>query len=189
MTNKKNRLLTFFISLIPGAGEMYLGFYKMGTSIMALFWGSIVIVCDVFPPALYLLPVIWFYSFFHTHNLNHLPDEEFYALEDDYLLHLNPQTIRRWCLDHRKETAFLCLLCGISILWNALDQLLYRIFGQLFTWSDRIMILLNYGSDTVPKVAAAILVIWLGWYLVHTKKEGLNTPPYLDEPDSEDSWK
>ena len=74
MTNKKNRLITFFVSLIPGAGEMYLGFYKTGVSIMSLFWGTIALFGTLLPPIFYLLPVLWFYSFFHTHNLNSMSD-------------------------------------------------------------------------------------------------------------------
>ena len=50
MTNKKNKLITFFVSLLPGAGEMYLGFYKMGGSIMVLFWGGIMMFGNLFPP-------------------------------------------------------------------------------------------------------------------------------------------
>ena len=37
MTNKKSSLWRFFFSLIPGAGEMYMGFLKMGVSLMTLF--------------------------------------------------------------------------------------------------------------------------------------------------------
>ena len=37
MTKKKGKLLTFCWSLIPGAGEMYLGFFKQGISLMAAF--------------------------------------------------------------------------------------------------------------------------------------------------------
>lgn len=32
MTKKKGKLLTFCWSLIPGAGEMYLGFFKQGSA-------------------------------------------------------------------------------------------------------------------------------------------------------------
>lgn len=37
MTRKKGKLMTFLWSLIPGAGEMYLGFFKTGVSLMATF--------------------------------------------------------------------------------------------------------------------------------------------------------
>ena len=70
MTNKKNKLFVFFFSLIPGAGEMYLGFYKTGASVMTLFLGGVALGASLFPPLFYLTPVVWFFSFFHTNNLN-----------------------------------------------------------------------------------------------------------------------
>ena len=67
MTRKKNKLLTFLWSLIPGAGEMYLGFFKMGTSLMALFLLLLSFSGFLNFYVLSLLsPVVWFYSFFHT---------------------------------------------------------------------------------------------------------------------------
>lgn len=64
MTRKKNRLITFLWSLIPGAGEMYLGFMKRGACIMGAFWGLLALAgqlqLEIF---LLLSPVIWFYSF------------------------------------------------------------------------------------------------------------------------------
>lgn len=38
MQRKKSKFLTFLFSLIPGAGEMYMGFMKMGVSLMAEFF-------------------------------------------------------------------------------------------------------------------------------------------------------
>ena len=35
---KKGKFLTFMFSFIPGAAEMYMGFMKMGVSLMALFF-------------------------------------------------------------------------------------------------------------------------------------------------------
>ena len=88
MTRKKNKFLTFCCSLLPGAGEMYLGFMKQGVSLMGIFF-LIWAVSGILnlPALLFVQPVIWFYSFFHVHNLNSMPDEEFYAVEDDYLFH------------------------------------------------------------------------------------------------------
>ena len=39
MTRKKRGFWTFIFSLIPGAGEMYLGFMKRGVSTMLVFLG------------------------------------------------------------------------------------------------------------------------------------------------------
>ena len=70
MTNKKNSLWRFFFSLIPGAGEMYMGFLKMGVSLMSLFFAIIFIASSLWLGPLILIDIIvWFYSFFHVHNL------------------------------------------------------------------------------------------------------------------------
>ena len=41
MTKKKSGFWTFMFSWLPGAGEMYMGFMRMGLSLMGLFWGII----------------------------------------------------------------------------------------------------------------------------------------------------
>ncbi|MDD3140341.1 MAG: hypothetical protein PHX08_15405, partial [Lachnospiraceae bacterium] len=89
MTKKKNGFLTFVFSCLPGAGEMYMGFFKQGVSIMSLFFLLIFVSSWMNMGALmYISPVIWFYSFFHANNLHSLPDEEFYAIEDTFLFPL-----------------------------------------------------------------------------------------------------
>ena len=95
MIKKKNKGWTFIFSLIPGAGEMYMGFMKRGLSIMALFWGMIAVAtCLNIGPLTIVLPVIWCYSFFEVHNMNGMTDEEFYALVDDYVFHLGEESFR-----------------------------------------------------------------------------------------------
>ena len=90
MQKQKKGFLLFISSLIPGAGEMYMGFFKQGISIMTLFWAIIAIAGGLNISSLVIfLPVLWFYSFFHVHNLKELPEEEFYAIEDNYILHLD----------------------------------------------------------------------------------------------------
>ena len=90
MQKQKKGFLLFISSPIPGAGEMYMGFFKQGISIMTLFWAIIAIAGGLNISSLVIfLPVLWFYSFFHVHNLKELPEEEFYAIEDNYILHLD----------------------------------------------------------------------------------------------------
>ena len=82
MTKKKGKLMTFLWSLIPGAGEMYLGFFKTGVSLMAAFVLLLSLAGFLQLNVLSLLaPVVWFYSFFHSNHINALPDDEFYALD------------------------------------------------------------------------------------------------------------
>ena len=66
MTRKrKSGFLTFCFSFLPGAGEMYLGFMKMGVSLMSLFLGIIIasILLNL-GIIMFAEVVIWFYSFF-----------------------------------------------------------------------------------------------------------------------------
>ena len=87
MKKQKHGFWVFIFSLIPGAGEMYMGFKKQGISIMLLFWGSIALASITGLGWLAMfLPVIWFYSFFNVHNLKSLSEEEFYSVDDNYVL-------------------------------------------------------------------------------------------------------
>lgn len=183
MTNKKNKLITFFVSLLPGAGEMYLGFYKMGGSIMVLFWGGIMMFGNLFPPLFYLLPVLWFFSFFHTHNLNCMSDEEFYALEDDYLFHMSPEDIRGWTLKNRRLTAFILIFIGVSIIWNHLWSAIWS-FSDWLGLSSVLLSILRHWIRAIPQLAAAFLIIWIGWKLIQDKKETLDELPKLDSKSS-----
>ena len=42
-TQKKSKFLTFCFSMMPGAAQMYMGFMKMGTSLMFLFFLIIIL--------------------------------------------------------------------------------------------------------------------------------------------------
>ena len=86
MKNKKSGFWNFILSWIPGCSEMYMGFMKMGLSLMAVFWGIILasIVLNL-GPLMFLAMIAWFYSFFHARNMYHMDDELFRVTEDRYL--------------------------------------------------------------------------------------------------------
>lgn len=44
MRRQRKGFLTWIASLIPGAGELYMGFEKQGVSLMILFWGSVALI-------------------------------------------------------------------------------------------------------------------------------------------------
>ncbi|WP_040205362.1 DUF6677 family protein [Neobacillus jeddahensis] len=62
---KKSKSIATFLSIFPGAGHLYLGLQKRGVQLMAAFLFSIYIL-DVLRLGifLFLIPIIWFYSFF-----------------------------------------------------------------------------------------------------------------------------
>lgn len=66
MIRKKSKGWTFIFSLLPGAGEMYMGFMKQGVSIMGLFFATIAVAATLnIGPLTIVLPIIWCYSFFN----------------------------------------------------------------------------------------------------------------------------
>ena len=70
MTKKKSGFWTFMFSWLPGAGEMYMGFMRMGLSLMGLFWG--IIALSIFFNAGFLMlidVIVWFYGFFQRKTM------------------------------------------------------------------------------------------------------------------------
>ncbi|NLY42523.1 MAG: hypothetical protein GX066_00790 [Clostridiaceae bacterium] len=75
LSNKKT--LTLALSIIPGAGHMYLGYQTKGLIIMASFLFSVFFMGWLgisFP--LFLLPLIWFYGFFDAFHMVDSSGEE-----------------------------------------------------------------------------------------------------------------
>ncbi|MBA9085297.1 hypothetical protein FHR92_001763 [Fontibacillus solani] len=62
---RRSKVLATLLSAFPGAGQMYLGLQKRGLQLMVLFLSSFYII-DVLRLSvfLFIVPVIWFYSFF-----------------------------------------------------------------------------------------------------------------------------
>ena len=120
MQKQKRGFWLFIFSLIPGAGEMYMGFKKQGISIMFLFWGVFAIgACTGMDWLVFLIPIIWFYSFFNVHNLKSLSEEEFYSIEDSYVLHMDELAgnISSLLKHHGKITAILQLVIAAAIIF------------------------------------------------------------------------
>lgn len=80
--NKK--IITLALSIIPGAGHMYLGYQKKGLVFMAGFFFTIFFMGWLnLSFLLFLLPLIWFYSFFdafHTFNGNDIEDIDIFNM-------------------------------------------------------------------------------------------------------------
>ncbi|GAB6990252.1 hypothetical protein JCM16418A_23020 [Paenibacillus pini] len=62
---KRSKVMATLLSAFPGAGHMYLGLQKRGLQLMVIFLGSVYIL-DLLHLSLFLflIPVIWFFSFF-----------------------------------------------------------------------------------------------------------------------------
>lgn len=167
MTKKKSGFLTFCFSLIPGAGEMYMGFMKQGLSIMAVFWGAVFIAAYLnVGPILFVLPILWCYSFFHVHNLRGMPEEEFYAVEDDYLFHMEQIFSKsRWSQKQNNILGGILLLVGVVILWNNFEDYMYELLPEWIYWGV---------IRVVPQIAVAVVLVAAGIVLIRGKKEEMD---------------
>lgn len=162
MTVQKKGFLVFLCSLIPGAGELYMGFRKKGLSIMAIFWGVITVAsCLGLGFFMAVLPIVWFYSFFNVHNLKSLKEEEFYSLEDDYLFHMSEFTGNK-AEFFEKYRGWICggiIFIGVSGLWNSIPTF----FGSLIP--DFMYPAFSFAVYTIPRLIAAFAFIGIGIYL------------------------
>lgn len=165
MKKQRGSFFTFLFSLMPGAGEMYLGFFKLGTSLMSLFIGSIICASMLFSPLILVAVIVWFYSFFHTNNVNHLSDEEFAKLEDDYLFHISDSdNLSDFIHKNKKACSAVCILAGVLILYYTFTDTLLIIMPESFRYE------LDQLFSLLPRTLLGIGCILIGYYLIRGKK-------------------
>lgn len=166
MTNKKNRFFTLVFSCCPGAGEMYMGLYKHGVSLLSAFCAIAAIAFWLnWEELLLALPVIWCYSFFHTHNLRHMTEEAFAEVEDDFFFANYIGYRPDWQLaeKHRRLLGVILLILGLSVLWKTGINLLGTVFYvPEFIW--------RFGY-TIPQIAVACIILYFALCLMKGTKE------------------
>jgi hypothetical protein len=172
MIRKKSSFLTFCFSLLPGAGQMYMGFMRRGVSLMSFFFFLIFISTWLnLGPLMFIMPIIWFYAFFDTHNLRAMPDDEFYAMEDDYIFipEFTKEKVRILQSKYRSVLAVALIVIGVSVLWNNLFDV-FNGFMPFFITNH----LRNLGYY-FPQLFIGAAIIALGVYLIRGKKKDLDS--------------
>lgn len=173
MQKKKSRFWLFVWSLIPGAGEMFLGFMKMGVSLMLGFAVLVIVAGMLNLETLFFIPMVMYaYCFFHANNLGILNDEEFYAVQDRYLLGLDGlNSIEgmqvRLSRKYRKIAAVVLIFLGVVMLWDQIFSWLLEAFGHDNYYLSRISYFMRYEFF---RIVFAIVVIWIGCRLIRGKK-------------------
>lgn len=169
---RKSRFFTFMFSFLPGAAEMYMGFMRMGLSLMLLFFVSFMLPAlfnarDIF---ICIPMVLWFYGFFHARNLSATIDPVFYQLEDKYIwedflsgrnVKISEQTGNKWI-------AGLLILLGSGMLWGMFKRIVLDIIPD-FLWDYVYPVMEN-----VPNFVIAVLLIAIGVKMISGKKVELN---------------
>ncbi|MBO0959305.1 hypothetical protein J1P26_06125 [Neobacillus sp. MM2021_6] len=122
---KKSKAIATFLSIFPGAGHLYLGLQRRGIQLMAAFLFSVYIL-DVLRLGifLFLIPIIWFYSFFDAmQKVSRYGDE---AIEDVPII--------AYFLNHQKWVGIGLILMGLyylvmNVLLPAFSPLLQRLIN------------------------------------------------------------
>lgn len=156
--NKKS--ISLALSVIPGAGHMYLGYQKKGLVIMAAFFFSIFFMGWLgISMLLFLLPLIWFYSFFDAMHIAEGTQEEMRNQILDF-----PDIKHEW-------VGFALIGMGVMIL---LDRILYP--------------LINYEIRRYIQTSMVSLIfILVGIYiLMKNKKSSVENDEEQEENDDED---
>lgn len=171
MKMKKGNFLTILFSFLPGAGHMYMGFMKMGLSIMSAFFFVIFLSTWLhIGPLLFVLPLIWFYSFFDCINKQSLPEEEFSLLEDNYMFSIDRFIHWDKNLFKKRRLFFgILLVCmGIYLIW---DNIMYIAAPYI---DNRIYNIVNSFTGIIPQIIVAIAIIIIGVKLIVGKKKERN---------------
>ncbi|HHW30215.1 MAG TPA: hypothetical protein GXX20_00850 [Clostridiaceae bacterium] len=168
MRQKKNKFFTFVFSLLPGAGHMFMGFMKIGVSLMSAFFLIIFIASWLnIGPLLFILPILWFYSFFDCINKYYSSDEEFAQYEDTFLFSLD--SIMKNCgFIFKKQGLYagiLLIIFGVYLilnnimlsLWNYIPEDIYRFIRGI--------------TRVFPQFVIGIVIILIGIRLIAVKKE------------------
>jgi len=119
---KKSKAIATFLSIFPGAGHLYLGLQKRGIQLMAAFLFSVYIL-DVLRLGifLFLIPIIWFYSFFDAmQKVSKYGEEE-----------IDDVPIISYFLNHQKWVGIGLVLMGLyylvmNVLISAFSPMLRR---------------------------------------------------------------
>lgn len=167
---KKNNLFTFICSFFPGAAEMYMGFMKLGLSLMGTFaFACALTAVGIAESFFFLVIVIWAYGFFHARNLASTSEEDFRTLQDHLIFEeFGEFSFRKpegkKC---RKWAAVSMIFIGLSILWKNFSGFLYRLIPRS-QWNT-----LSPLVDRFPETVLSILIILIGIRLIRGKKAEL----------------
>lgn len=168
-TKKKSRFLTFCFSLLPGAGEMYMGFMNMGVSLMFFFFAAVVVPMFLRIDELSLFGfIIWAYGFFHANHLASLNDEEFNQVKDTCICNLRLfSDSRQFGEKQQKWMAAVLIVTGVFLLWNTFTDMAYSLLPRfVYDW-------MRIVGSYAPRGFVAVVIIFLGIKMISGRKEQL----------------
>lgn len=149
---------------------MYMGFMRMGVSLMLGFMILVAIVGITNLTALSVFPIaLYAYSFFHANHLATLEDGMFHRVRDEYLFGMGALEGMRIKLEgrNRKVAAVILIVLGVMMLWQVIFSILCDIFG----WDNVLLRAVYYFvQDELPRAVLGIGVIWAGLAMIRGRR-------------------
>jgi TM2 domain-containing membrane protein YozV len=165
---KKSSFWTFVFSLVPGAGQMYLGYLKRGVSVMLLFFGIIFLSSFWGLGAIsFVLPVIWFFAFFDSFHIRDMTQEEKEEKPDRFFFDTHGGLDEDFASLIKKRHFMIgagCILVGAYLIFNVAVEPFMDMIHAYVPWLYTVV-------RSVPSVFVAVLIIALGIYLVRGKNQ------------------
>lgn len=167
---KKNIVLTFCFSFIPGAGQMYQQYMKRGlsiTMITAMFLAlAIILSTPIFAIPVFILVM---YSFFDTFNIRNTLDSEAKP-EDEYIWKSAGLDLLNVNLKAVEKNSFIgisLVLIGVYLIFNnVLGSMLYN---SDIKWLVSLVITVR---EYLPSIIIAAVSIGIGLKFIKSNKEG-----------------
>ncbi len=172
-TKKKSKFLTYILAFMPGAAEMYMGFIKMGASLMTVFCLSFYCMAVGMDYVGIASMVIWFISFFHAINLYGTEDSRFAQIEDDWIWNefFDGIGVKVSEEKKRKIVAIILIVAGVAALWDVVITAIEKLIPADI-WDTYYNMVRDIIYD-VPQFMIACIIIFIGVRMIKGKKEEL----------------
>lgn len=166
---KKSSIFTFLCSFLPGAAEMYLGFMKMGFSLMLIFFISFALpaMCNANDTFLFIAFAIWFYGFFHARNIASAEAADFEKLEDRFIWEEFLDGADLKISNKKKWSGIIVILVGVALLWSSVSGLVYNLLPE------QMVAAIRYIGSSISGILVSLAIIIIGVLLIRGKKEEL----------------
>ena len=176
---KKSKFFSFIFAFCPGAAEMYTGFMRMGSSLLAIF--MIVVALALFGSSeifVCLGVIVYVFSFFHARNIANTDSAEFEAIEDRFIweeftgkstFHVQSKTLRKWF-------AGILIFLGVTMIYEYWMDIVIGFIPERL-WEELYPIF-----EGIPATIFAIALIIAGVILIKGKKKEMNIED-IDETD------
>lgn len=157
---KKSLFCTFMFACFPGAGQMYLEHMKRGLSIMILFFGaSGLIALTGMDFLLFVLPIIFCYSFFDTFHIRNASAEELAEMPDKFILNIDDsEYIKKFWNTKHFYIGLVLLILGIYVLLINMNFIPDYIMSEIRRY--------------FPTIVTSLILIFVGYkFMVGGKNE------------------